>query len=248
MNTPVSIFKTFVAIKIAKVVCIPMKKMRILRDLTILVLGVGAIFGVVTLFNSFELGQQSNSPDNLSAERQRADSLMNSNDWVAAIPDNLKLVERDPFDGHAWFRLAQGRFQIAVDSRENLRLISEELGAESDVAIAARTEMESLADDAIECYEKCADFARYRRGSFANIAYLHGLCGRNKLAIEYFDMAVRDGYFGRRNSIRLGVVGHRFASLAHLPGFWPSRVQEVRNYHGDFLPVDTNASYYVPAE
>ena len=224
-----------------------MKKMRILRDLTILVFGAGAIFGVVTLFNSFELGQQSNSPDNLSVERQRADSLMSSNDWVTAIPDNLKLIERDPFDGHAWFRLAKGRFQIAVDSRENLRLISQELGAESDVAIAARTKMESLADEAIECYEKCVDFARYRRGALANIAYLHGVCGRNRLAIKYFDMAVKDGYFGR-NSRRLEGRGHRFASLAHLPDIWVGMLQEVENYHGNFLPVDTSASYYIQEE
>ena len=244
MSTPGSIFKTFVAIKIVEVVCIPMKKTRILRDITILVLGIGAIFGVVTLFNSFELGRQATSPDNLSVERQKADSLISSNDWAGAIPENLKLVERDPFDGHAWFSLAQGRFQVAVDSWENLWSISEESGAENDVAIAARREMESLVDDAIECFEKCIDFARYRRGALANIAYLHGLCGRNRLAIKYFNMAVRDGYSGRRNSRGLGVVGHRFTLLAYLP----ISEQEVRNYRGDFQPADTTASYYIQAE
>ena len=222
-----------------------MKKVRILRDLVILVIGVGVIFGIVTLFNSFDFGEQSGTPDNLSAERQRADSSVEENDWVAAIPDNLKLLERDPFDGHAWFRLAQGRYRLAVDSHAILLSINDTEGVESDVASVAWMEMETRADEAIECFEKCVDFARYRRASLANIAYLHSLCGRERLAIKYLGKAVKDGYFGRRTPRRFGTEMHRFVFLAHLPAFLPLRVQEHRNSEGYFVPADASDPFYV---
>ena len=222
-----------------------MKKMRIFRDLVILVLGGGAIFGIVSLFNSFDFGSPSGSPDNLSEARRIADSSVGDNDWVAAIPDNLKLVERDPFNSHAWFRLAQGRYTLAVNSYSILQSIIDEQGGESDLANAARVEMESQADEAIECLEKCVDFARYRRESLSNIAYLHSLCGRNKLAIQYFGKAVKDGYSGRRTQSRLGTSEHRFSSLAHMTAFWPCRWQEARNSSGYYLPADTSDPFYV---
>ena len=222
-----------------------MKKTRILRDLFILVLGGCAIFGVVNLFNSFDFGQKSGTPDNLSLERQRADSSVGAKNWVAAIPDNLKLLERDPYDSHAWFRLAQGRFKVAVDSHSNFQSISDQQGVESDAAIAARIKMEFFVDEAIECFEKCVDFARYRKESLANIAYLHNFCDRKDLAVEYFGKAVKDGYFGRRTPTRFGVGSHRFSSLASLPAFWVSRVQESRNSEGYFLPADTSDPFYV---
>ena len=211
-----------------------------IRDWFLLAIGGAVTLAIVLWLVPFgDESQTRISPNNFSPARMEADQHLKENGLIAAMSSNRRLVEQDPFDGHARFRLGKGMFRSIRELGDTLPQIEEEEGLDSDRYVEVKKQMESQAGEAIQCFEACTDFARYRAKSLAAIALLHGRCGRDDEALEFFGQAIREGY--RIQGIQ-GVDS--FSFLDKRPEMKVLRLQEQRNRSRFYLPLDRSSPFY----
>lgn len=199
-----------------------MKKYRLIRDFALLLTGAAVLFGLFTLVNMFGSKTENNSRSDVSNARRVAELSQKRRNWPSAIAGNQKLIEQDPYDGHArWFRAASHR-QLTMEVYRDLDDLKKQSGPQNEID-TLQASFKEKAEEACVLYSECLDFARYRNRSRASIALMHMLLGNTEKSLDFLELAVNDGYYNRQYS--LGA----FDLLRSQPRFRAINQQENRN-------------------
>ena len=181
-----------------------MKLKRFLRDFAVLAGFCGAFYLLTTVMSGLDEEQVDDS--DFSVIRKRADVSLKNRDWETASTNYLSLAQKDPYNGHAWYRCARSfknqRDQIFLKLLA-VKADAEEAGTQSDEAQAEterlveslRDELDGLGGRAKDAFRKAKEFARYRADSLLHLAALESYDGNNSLSLEYLDEFVDNGSY-----------------------------------------------------
>jgi tetratricopeptide (TPR) repeat protein len=203
-----------------------MKLTKILRDLVILALaGVGlwAIYEIISMFGTSST--QANA-DSVSKVRADSDDFFESGEWVKAASNYRQLVEADPYNGDAWFRLG------ICHLKEVARLRSSESNDRAEPAAEnTPNENESNAsytedmEQAVNAFTQALDFPFFRNESRRNLAILKTYAGEYEEAVKWLQEAVDDGMLTRSGVLSVP----EFEPLNTIEGFQAIVLKEREN-------------------
>ena len=143
---------------------------------------------------------------------------MKSRDWESASAGYLKLAQKDPYNGHAWYRCAQCLKNQRNQVFHQLLAVqedAEESATQSDAALAEKeesvknlqAEFDALGVQAKDAFKKAKEFVRYRADSLLHLASLESYEGNNSLSLEYLDEFVDNGSYTRQGLAKYRVFG-----------------------------------------
>ncbi|MEZ6095622.1 MAG: hypothetical protein R3C03_15575 [Pirellulaceae bacterium] len=162
-------------------------------------------------------GGGSTSAD-VSATRRLADQYFDAERWDTAEIEYQRLVEEDPYNSPAWFRLALtklkrlGKIDASTSNSENAEAAMDEQQVE-------------LLQATRSAFANAMESPSFRNESRHLLAKLETQLGNLKTAVSWLDEAVKDGY-----SIRGGLLSDSsFESLASVDGFQAVVAQEREN-------------------
>jgi tetratricopeptide (TPR) repeat protein len=172
------------------------------RDLAILLVAGFVLWGIyqtVSIFsasNVDELGQTA-----VSETRKRSDEAFLSNRWEDAIEPYQKLVNEDPFNGTAWFRLGFANWKHVQKLAS--RLATEESKASPDANSVQQltAQIENHQGVAIAAFEKAMTFSLFRNSARRTLAEIYAFKQDTDKAFEILTAAIDDGYCSRSGII-----------------------------------------------
>ena len=211
---------------------------RFIRDFAVLLVFCGAFYFLTVMMSGLDKEAPSNS--DFSDTRKRADASMRSRDWTSASADFMALTEKDPYNGHAWYRGASGfnaqrndLLQMIRDARDEPatpgapRPSTEESEALLD---ELKADLDRLSEQAKRAYKKAKEFARYRADSLLNLAAIESYEGDYTESLDFLEEFVGHGNYTARGLERYRVFGFTEsgfdveddvrARLHNVPRFW----------------------------
>ena len=199
-----------------------------LRDFAVLCIGGLIVFGVVTFVTYYAKGDDEVDSSNHSPARRLADMSLKREDWENVKTGNQRLIELDPFNGHAWFNKGNAEFQqMLIKRRRYLRTMNRGNKTEEELE-KLKEDFLSTAKVALDTFKGCLDFARYRNRSRAQLAYIYICLDNSELALNNLEDAVNDGYYNKRYGLQA------FQSLESSPRFEYIKEKESENRVGSF--------------
>ncbi len=178
---------------------------RLIRDGAILLLVCGAFYATTYVGGEVteEVAETEVESNDFTPIRMEADALTRLSKWEGAAEAYKKLIEQDPYNGYAQFRLGASYYNLRLNAvrklRDRTQLSEEEITFNED----QKSQFEDLA---IEQLEKSREFLRYRRDS--------SFC----LAVIYADQNELDKSLARlRDFVNEG--GWRFEGLENIEVF-----------------------------
>jgi len=230
-----------------------MKLKRFLRDFAVLAVFCGAFYFLTVVMG--RLDKEAVDDLDFSAVRKRADLAMKNQDWESASGSYLSLVQKDPYNGHAWYRCAKSLKNQRDQIFHQMLAVQPDADAEEAKSNRARAETEKLVESlrgelddlgvkSKDAFKKAKEFARYRADSLLHLAALESYDGNNSLSLEYLDEFVEDGSYtsnGLAHYRAFGIGGPTFTSpiartgvagvrLHAEPKFWEIVGKEVLNH------------------
>ncbi len=195
-----------------------MRVKRFFRDFAVLLLFCGAFYLLTSVLS--RLDSETVDDSDFSDERKRADVSMKKQDWEAASVDYLALTEKDPYNGHAWYRSGSSfNFQrehlflrmraVRADARDQ----QEGSGAEDmapetiELLEELQAELDDLSEKAKDAFKKSKEFARYRADSLLKLAAIESYQGNNAQSLGYLEEFVENGSYTQRGLAHYRVFG-----------------------------------------
>ena len=188
---------------------------RFIRDFALLLGFCGAFYFLSVMISRLDKEPVSNS--DFSDARKRADISMKKQDWETASADFLSLTEKDPYNGHAWYKFAS-----SLDNQRNqvfqaLQEVVVEI-SEAQESNASTEEFEQLADqlradhkrisvEAKKAFKRAKEFARYRGNSLLHLAAIESYEGNNVESLDYLSQFVGNGNYTHKGLQSYGVFG-----------------------------------------
>ncbi len=191
-----------------------MRIRRILRDLVVLALAVGSLLVAFSIFRLWEGHDQAEHPDRQSRDRQLADLAFRRENWNQAHEYYVKLTQRDPYSGYAWYMAGICLWNQSYFLQETL---AEELKNESpdEAKIdSLRAQLTEIGNRAFSTLEHALDWSRYRNTARVAMAAIATTLEQHDQAIELLSAAIEDGYLRRS-----GLQSPEFDPLRNDPRF-----------------------------
>ena len=143
---------------------------KIVRDLLILVVFCGLFYGLtkgIDFVGENPVAQTEVSE--FSPARIAADDAVSRGRWEDAIVELEKLIEDDPYNGHAWYTLGEQHASLVYHYRRNHRKAMNSGRSQERLDMYVEL-IEKHTAPAIEAFERAMDFARFRNLSRINLA------------------------------------------------------------------------------
>jgi len=196
---------------------------RFFRDTGILLAFCGAFYLLIVLVGRLD-GDSGSDSSEFSPVRKRADKYVAKKDWGSAIKEYEKLIEQDPYNGHAWYRLGSLLLRTRTDAMFELSSLEEE-GAGTRAANDASKRIENSSARAYEVLSELTRFARYRRDALIQLAILECDRGEHDAALDYLEEFIGRGYSTRRGLDTLIALGEGSENEVWIATRVPSNVR-----------------------
>ena len=188
---------------------------RFIRDFALLLGFCGAFYLLTVMMSRLD----SEPPDNseFSEARKRADVSKRNQDWKAASADFLVLAQKDPYNGHAWYKCAESFDAQRREVSQSLQAVlaqtreSQDSSSSTDQAEQSLGELQAdldrLSVQAKDAFKKAKEFARYRANSLLHLAAIESHEGNTVTSLDYLSEFVSNGNYTPRGLERYGVFG-----------------------------------------
>lgn len=176
---------------------------KLLRDLLALIIvaiGALAIWQIVHLMGS--KGAALDESSSFSNTRKEADQAYRDSNWPVAVEKYQMLVEEDPFNGDAWFRIGASSIFWLERLKNPATSDNETQETAQEPITVNREESEKLVETALGAFTKARDFAFFRNESRLQIALIHVRQGETDRALKELREAVDDGFHTRSTLAR----------------------------------------------
>ncbi len=175
-----------------------MQVSKIGRDLLILLVAGFVLWGIyqtVSIFNSWNIEKLGDTA--VSDTRRISDEAFLSNRWPDAIAPYQKLVQEDPFNGTAWFRLGFANWKYV--QKVASQLATENSKSEPDAKNVERLEadIQIHQEAAVVAFEKAMTFSMFRNSARRTLAEIYAFKQDTNKAFEVLSAAIDDGYCSR---------------------------------------------------
>ncbi|MCH2183621.1 MAG: hypothetical protein MK108_16605 [Mariniblastus sp.] len=167
---------------------------RLARDGVVL-LAFGLAFYLVTLLIQYlGSGEAESMAQEVSFDRRQAEQLYNEKNWVQSAVHFERLVQDDPFNGHAWFFLgySYNRQQIPFYTLVNREL--RRTTPDPQKITQWNDQLKVAMQRAVPPLIRATDFPRYRNQARFMLARMHAYHGDRDMALQYLSEALQDGF------------------------------------------------------
>lgn len=164
---------------------------RFLRDSGILVSFCGAFYLLIILVGRLD-GESNLDSNEFSPIRVRADAFIAEQNWESAIAEYESLTKQDPYNGHAWDRLATSILEL----RRNAIFELDDLPASADreAATEIANRISEVSDRAFVVLKELSRFARYRPRALLQMAVIDCYRGNYNQAMDHLEEFLERGY------------------------------------------------------
>ncbi len=188
---------------------------RFIRDFALLLGFCGAFYFLTVTMSQLDKEPVGNS--DFSDARKRADISIRNQDWEAASADFQSLTEKDPYNGHAWYKFASSldnqRNQVYQSLEEAIVKIDEAQKSNASteeseqLADKLRADHERLSVETKQAFQRAKEFARYRGNSLLHLAAIESHKGNNVESLDYLSQFVGNGNYTARGLANYTVFG-----------------------------------------
>lgn len=167
---------------------------RLARDFAILVILSGGIWAAYQTWTMLGGNNDNNAVgEAFSPDRVAADRAFSANRWADAIEPYQRLVQDDPFNAAAWFRLGESNWRYGQILLEDLKR------AESSETDAAQLEEKTRQIDAIitqarEAFEQARTFLQFRNEAQMRLAEIAATRGDYDQAFQLLRATIGVGH------------------------------------------------------
>lgn len=203
------------------------------ESLVLLAIG-GALIGVYLLREKLLVNSVPESQSPFSAAREQGDEAFLKQDWPTAVSNYRQLTEQDPFNGYAWFSLAEATWN-------NVRRLINERDRMTRATVPDPKRLEELSaeilargHEAIGYLDRARETGRFRNLAGAKMAAIHTALGEKDEAIRLLTRCYEDGM------VLQGMWMMRdFVALRTEPAFEELANRDRRAYNRDAGPLQS---------
>lgn len=167
---------------------------RFLSNSLMLAVFCACFYLLTSSINWLASGHQHEQSHEFSFDRRQADQFWHKRRWSDAAVYYKNLTESDPYNGNAWFFLAEC---VGNQRYEMVRKIyqAEKKGSDEKRIDEYRKRAKEIGVDAVAYYKKAVGFPRFANRSRYNIACILAFGGDADEALEYLQEAVNNSYY-----------------------------------------------------
>ena len=207
-----------------------MKLSRLARDGIVLFAFVLAFYLVILWVQYLGSAEQESIAEEVSFDRQQAEQSYNMKNWDQSAVHFERLVEKDPFNGHAWFFLG---YSYHAQQVPMYTLVNRELrrtNPDPEKITQWNDQLKVTMDRAIPPLIRAIDFPRYRNQARFLLARMHAYHGERELAFKYLSEALQDGFISNyKGGIGNGGI-FEFRQIRETPEFQRMVRWEAENF------------------